>query len=54
MVDPAERAACGAVTDQLRLERFGGDFEQLLGWWRANKVVRHQQLERDEGANAPK
>jgi hypothetical protein len=45
MVDAEERAACGAVTDQLRLERFGGDFERMLGWWRANKVVRHQQLD---------
>ena len=54
IVDADERAACGAVTDQFRLERFGGDFEQLLQWWRANKVVRHRQLERDEGANAAK
>jgi len=54
MVDAEERAACAAATEQLRLERFGGDSEQLLRWWRANKVVRHQQLERDEGANAAK
>jgi hypothetical protein len=48
MVDPSERAVCAAVTDQLKLERFGGDFEQMLRWWQANKSVRHQQLERDE------
>jgi hypothetical protein len=54
MVDAEERAACGAATDQLRLEQFGGDSEQMLRWWRANKAVRHQQLERDEGANAAK
>jgi hypothetical protein len=54
MVGAEERAACGAATDELRLERFGGDSEQMLRWWRANKAVRHQQLERDEGANAAK
>jgi hypothetical protein len=47
MVDASERAACAAITDQLKLERFGGDFEQMLRWWQANRFVRHQQLERD-------
>jgi hypothetical protein len=54
MVDPSERAACSAITDQLKLERFGGDFEQMLRWWQANRFVRHQQLERDEDSNAAK
>jgi hypothetical protein len=54
MVDAAERAVCSAVTDRLKAERFGGDFEQMLRWWQANKFVRHQQLERDEDANAAK
>jgi hypothetical protein len=52
-VDATDRAACGAVTDELKLERFGGDSEQLLQWWRANKTVRHQQIERDGDAPAP-
>ena len=54
MVDPSERAVCAAVTDQLKLERFGGDFEQMLRWWQANKFVPHQQLERDEDSSAAK
>jgi hypothetical protein len=54
MVDAGERAVCAAVTDQLKIERFGGDFEQMLRWWQANKFVRHQQLERDEDSNAAK
>lgn len=54
MVDASERAVCAAVTDQLKIERFGGDFEQMLRWWQANKFVRHQQLERDEASNAVK
>jgi hypothetical protein len=52
MVDPSERAVCAAVTDQLKIERFGGDFEQMLRWWQANRFVRHQQLERNEDSNA--
>jgi len=54
MVDASERAVCSAITDQLKMERFGGDFEQMLRWWQANRFVRHQQLERDEDANAAK
>ena len=54
MVDASERSVCSAVTDQLKRERFGGDFEQLLRWWQANKFIRHQQLERDADSNAPK
>jgi hypothetical protein len=54
MVDAEERAVCSVITDQLKMERFGGDFEQMLRWWQANKFVRHQQLERDEDSNAAK
>ena len=54
MVDPDERAVCSAITDQLKMDRFGGDFEQMLRWWQANKLVRHRQLERDAESNAAK
>ena len=54
MVDRSEQAVCAAVTDQLKRERFGGDFEQMLRWWQANRFVRHQQLERDEDSNGAK
>jgi hypothetical protein len=54
VVDPGERAVCSAITDQLKMDRFGGDFEQMLRWWQANKLVRHRQLERDAESNAAK
>jgi invasion protein IalB len=54
MVDPDERAVCSTITDQLQMDRFGGDFEQMLRWWQANKLLRHRQLERDADANAVK
>ena len=52
VVDPAERAVCSVITDQLKMDRFGGDFEQMLRWWQANRLVRHRQLERDAESNA--
>jgi hypothetical protein len=36
---------CHAVYDRLKAERFGGDFERLLAWWRANKVAEHRKLD---------
>ena len=51
MVDASERAVCGAVAEQLKMEKFGGDFEKMLNWWRKNKVVQHQNLDRDDDSN---
>lgn len=36
---------CHAVYDRLKAEKFGGDFERLLAWWRVNKVAEHGRLE---------
>jgi hypothetical protein len=47
-----ERAICGAITESLQMQRFGGDFERMLDWWRANRVVEHQKLDREDGSNA--
>lgn len=41
-----EAAACSAVADELRSQKFGGDFERLLAWWELNKFVQHQELDR--------
>jgi hypothetical protein len=35
---------CSAVTDELKREKFGGDFGQMLEWWRQNKPVEHANL----------
>jgi hypothetical protein len=37
-------AICSAVTDQLKHDKFGGDFQELLVWWRQNKPAEHQKL----------
>jgi len=36
---------CGAITDELRREKFDGDFEKLLIWWRLNRAAEHQKLD---------
>ena len=45
MVDVSQAALCGAVTDELRREKFDGNFEKLLTWWRLNKAAEHQKLD---------
>ena len=49
-----ERALCTAVAEQLKQERFGGDFERMLNWWQVNKAIQHQKLDRDDASNAAK
>ena len=46
MIRVAEAAACIAVTDDLKRTKFDGDFDQLVAWWKLNKVAQHQELER--------
>ena len=36
---------CGAVTEELKTKKFDGDFEQMLGWWRRNKLAEYEKLE---------
>ena len=38
-------AWCMAVTDELKQQKFGGDFLELLGWWRQNKLATHAKLD---------
>ncbi len=41
-------AACSAIYTELKNQKFGGDFAEMLGWWRENKVVEHRRLEARE------
>jgi hypothetical protein len=52
MVGPDEVALCSAVSERLLMERFGGDSEQLLEWWRENKAIEHRRLDRGAGPRA--
>src|SRR5690349_23489567 len=35
---------CVEVTQVLRDERFGGDFDALCAWWRQNKARQHAKI----------
>ena len=37
-------ATCSAVFDDLKDARFGGDFDALVKWWRANKDAEHRRI----------
>ena len=39
---------CVAVTDQLKMQRFGGNFDGMLAWWRQNRLAEHGKLASDE------
>ena len=39
-------AVCRYVTEELKQQRFGGSFGQLLEWWRANKSAEHRRIAR--------
>ena len=36
---------CGANFEELKLTKFGGDFDVLVQWWRVNKAAQHAALE---------
>lgn len=44
-VQAAPVAFCADVTQALREQKFGGDFDQMLQWWRQNKPAAHAAIE---------
>lgn len=49
-LDFASAARCSAITEELRRQRSGGDFDAMLGWWRERKTAEHRAL---DAATAP-
>jgi hypothetical protein len=43
---------CATATAELKRIKFGGSFEELLAWWRQNKIAEHRALEQS-GLRAP-
>lgn len=43
-LDVAQAEQCEAVKEQLKRDKFVGDSEKLLAWWRLNKDVAYRQL----------
>lgn len=45
-VSAAPIAACKLATEALKQHKFGGNFEEMLNWWRTNKAAEHLKLDR--------
>ena len=41
---------CGANFEEIKQAKFGGDFEQLVAWWRLHKAAQHKALESTSSA----
>ena len=52
-VEATPIAICSAVYDELKAVKFAGDFGELLGWWKENKVAEHQRIASEEHERAP-
>ena len=50
-VQAAPVAFCSEATTTLIQQKFGGDFEQMLEWWRQNKAAQHGRFEAASVAN---
>lgn len=45
-------AACKFATETLKKQKFGGDFDAFLTWWRQNKPAEHLKMDRLEKIDA--
>ncbi len=43
-VDGGTAIACGAITEELKMRKFSGDFDLMETWWRKNKPAEHQAV----------
>ena len=39
---------CAQATEELKLHKFGGDYERLVQWWRERKAAEHRKLRERE------
>lgn len=44
-VTAAPPAACRYVTEEVERQKFGGDFDRFLQWWRDNKTAEYARIE---------
>jgi hypothetical protein len=51
-VDTGTAMACSTITEELKIQKFNGDFDAMLAWWRENKPGEHQAIEAAGRASA--
>jgi hypothetical protein len=44
-LDMGTAVACSSIYEELKAEKFNGDFEAMLAWWRENKPAEHGAIE---------
>lgn len=42
---PVDAMACSVVTEDLKKQRFGGDFDAMHTWWQGARVAAHRAIE---------
>lgn len=52
-IQAAPVAACKYATEELKKQKFGGNYHEFLEWWRANKADEHGKLERQKSIHIP-
>jgi hypothetical protein len=51
-VDTNMAIACTAITEELTIKKFSGDFDAMVAWWRKHKPAEHQAIEAATRAGA--
>ncbi len=51
IVDPSDAEFCGHAFERLKAEKFNGDFQKLLEWWKVNKAREHAVRAEKRSAN---
>jgi hypothetical protein len=45
ILDASTAIQCGVATENLRLQKFNGDFRAMLSWWQRKKAREHRALD---------
>jgi hypothetical protein len=46
LLGAGEAALCSETYEQIKKNKFNGDFTKLMAWWKANKVQEHAKREK--------
>lgn len=43
-VSAAPIELCSTITEDLKIRKFDGDYDEMVKWWRENKIAAHRHL----------
>lgn len=44
MLGLSEAAGCSVAYEKVKKEKFGGDYQKFMDWWKANKAAEHAKI----------